>query len=208
MELGEKIRETRQKRGLSQAALAEKVGTYQQTIEKIESGTVKHSRYLLPILEALELPFPNAPGQDTTRNKTETAPVPLVGDRDLPVYGAAEGGEGALVVSNDPVDYVRRPAPLAQVKDGYGIIIVGESMMPELKPGETALVHPHLPPVSGEPCAFYSDGDGEHLVTVKSFIRSTASHWHVEQWNPAKKFSLDRKNWQRCHRIVGKYSRR
>jgi phage repressor protein C with HTH and peptisase S24 domain len=206
MEIGEQIRERRQAKGLSQAALAAKVGTHQQTIEKIESGTVKHSRYLHLITAELDLPFPGATPQ--TRSHTEENP-PLVGERDLPVYGAAEGGGGALVVSNDPVDYVRRPAPLAQVKDGYGLIVVGESMVPELKPGETALVHPHLPPIHGEPCVFYADnGKGEQHVTVKAFVRSTATHWHVEQWNPPKRFTLPRSEWQRCERIVGKYSRR
>lgn len=205
MELGQKIRQRREARGLSQTALAQKVGTHQQTIEKIEKGTVKHSRYLHGITKELDLPFPEASGNGGGK----APPEPLVGERDLPVYGAAEGGKGALVVTSDPVDYVRRPAPLAQVKDGYGLIIVGESMVPEMKPGETALVHPHLPPVPGEPCVFYADsGAGDHLVMVKSFVRSTATHWHVEQWNPPKRLTLDRREWQRCERIVGKYSRR
>ena len=208
MELGQQIRERRREKGLSQADLAEKVGTHQQTIEKIEKGTVKYSRYLHRITEELGLPFPRVEPQNTSKG-VEHSPPALVGEIDLPVYGAAEGGRGALVVTNDPVDYVRRPAPLAQVKDGYGLIIVGDSMVPEMKPGETALVHPHLPPVAGEPCVFYSDnGQGEHLVTVKAYVRATATHWHVEQWNPPKRFSLDRKEWQRCERIVGKYSRR
>lgn len=207
MELGRQIRERRQERGLSQAALAEKVGTHQQTIEKIERGTVKHSRYLHAITTELDLPFPPVTPKDKSKATPSDDP-PLVGERDLPVYGAAEGGGGALVVSNDPVDYVRRPAPLAQVKDGYGLIIVGESMVPELKPGETGLVHPHLPPIAGEPCVFYSDDRGDQLVTVKSFVKSTTTHWHVEQWNPPKRFTLDRKEWPRCERIVGKYSRR
>lgn len=207
MELGQKIRERREARGLSQAALARKVGTHQQTIEKIEKGTVKYSRYLHRITAELDLPFPGASGHDGASSNSTAEP--LVGERDLPVYGAAEGGRGALIVTNDPVDYVRRPAPLAQVKDGYGLIIVGESMVPEMKPGETALVHPHLPPVAGEPCVFYADNEaGEQRVTVKSYVRSTSTHWHVEQWNPPRKFTLDRKEWQRCERIVGKYSRR
>lgn len=210
MELGEKIRERRLARGLSQAALAEKVGTHQQTIEKIEKGVIKHSRFLHPISSELDLPFPQVvPHNAATIKNEEDAAEHLVGSRDLPVYGAAEGGGGALVVSNEPVDYVRRPAPLAQVKDGYGLIIVGESMNPELKPGETALVHPHLPPVAGEPCVFYSDdGHGVQRVSVKSYVRATSTHWHVEQWNPPKKFALPRSEWQRCERIVGKYSRR
>lgn len=208
-DIGHQIRERRKQRGMSQAALAEKIGTHQQTIEKIEGGTVKHSRYLNAIRQELDLPYPVGRPQAPAKEQKQTSYQPLVGEKDLPVYGAAEGGGGALVVSNDPVDYVRRPAPLANVRDGYGMIVVGESMVPEMKPGETALVHPHLPPIAGEPCVFYSDnGLGEQLVTVKSFMKATSTHWHVEQWNPPKQFTLERKQWQRCERIVGKYSRR
>src|SRR4029450_11807661 len=30
----------------------------------------------------------------------------------LPVYASAEGGGGALIITNEPIDYVRRPEPL------------------------------------------------------------------------------------------------
>lgn len=209
MEQGESVKGARLKAGLSQQELAESVGTFQQTIDKIERGIVKHSRYLPGILERLGLVSPRQREQNSPKADKETGSLPLVGERDLPVFGAAEGGGGAVVVSNDPVDYVRRPAPLAQVKDGYGLIVVGDSMAPEFKPGDTALVHPHLPPLPGEACVFTATADdGEAKITIKSFIRSTVTHWHVEQWNPPKKFSLSRKEWQKCHRTVGKYSRR
>lgn len=208
---GEKIRERRERSSLTQGELARLVGTRQQTIDKIERGIIKHSRCLPKIAQALNLSLPEI--DPTFSNGVETPLAvpsnPYVGDRTLPVYGAVEGGDGVLVVSSEPVDYVRRPAPLAEVKDGYGFIIVGDSMAPELKPGETGLVHPHLPPVTGEPCVFYADdGQGAMRATVKSFVRQTATHWHVEQWNPPRKFSLARKEWQKCHRVVGKYSRR
>jgi hypothetical protein len=57
----------------------------------------------------------------------------LVGDRDLPVFGTAQGGSGALIVSNEPVDWVVRPDPLLRVKDGYGMIVTGDSMDPALR---------------------------------------------------------------------------
>lgn len=43
------IRELREAVGLSQAALAEAVGTSQQTVDRIERGEVSHSRYTSPI---------------------------------------------------------------------------------------------------------------------------------------------------------------
>lgn len=205
---GDKIRTAREARGWSQAELGEKVGTSQQTIDKLERGIVSHSRYLRQILSILQL----------SEGEAANAPIPLsvgkeinhlLGQRDLPVYGAAEGGDGALIISVEPVDYVRRPAPLENVKDGYGLIVLLDSMVPEFRPGDTALIHPHLPPVAGKACVFYADdGAGQVRTVIKSFVRQTATHWHVEQWNPPKKFSLDKKEWQRCHRVVGRYDSR
>src|SRR5437773_19879 len=40
----------------------------------------------------------------------------VFGDRDLPVFGTAQGGSGALIVTDLAVDYVVRPAPLLRVR--------------------------------------------------------------------------------------------
>lgn len=212
---GDRIALKREQLGWSQDELARKVGTFQQTIEKIEKGITKRSGYFPKIAQVLEMPMseldPSLAGPVDVPLTAPQAPVPisLVGERDLPVYGAVEGGDGALVISSEPVAWEMRPPALLGVRDGYAFIIVGDSMFPEFKPGETGQVNPHLPPVPGEPCVFYADDDnGTQKATVKSFIRQTATHWHVEQWNPPKKFSLSRKDWQKCHRVVGKSTRR
>lgn len=206
--LGTQIRQVRESLGLSQAELAAKVGTFQQTIDKIESGITKHSRYLPKILAVLEIKAPTP--AEPSGNEPFTNPQNyLVGERNLPVFASAEGGDGALIMSSEPFEHVRRPQPLENVKDGYAIIVAGESMEPEFKAGDLALVHPHLPPVRGEACVFYADDhNGTVTASIKSFVRQTASHWHVEQWNPKKKLQLTRRDWQKCHRIVGKYTRR
>lgn len=211
MKLGEKIKAARKAKGWSQATLGEKVNISQVAIKKIESNDTKDSRHLVKIYRVLDLPMTDLHyGIVDSTDKTSTKPVKdLVGDRNLPVYASVEGGGGAIILSTDPVDYVRRPAPLAEVKDGYGLIISLDSMIPEFKPGDTALVHPHLPPIRGEACVFYADdGKGTVRATIKSFVSKTATQWHVEQWNPPKKFTLSRAEWQQCHRVVGKYGRR
>lgn len=198
-------------RGLSQPSLAKLVGISQQSMEAIENDRTKKSRYLPKIAQVLEIQLNEL--DDSLREDTQ---IPLkdftkslMGEKNFPVYASGEAGTGALVVTTDPVDYVRRPAPLAEVKDAYGLIIVGESMVPELRPGDTALIHPHLPPSREDCCVFYADdGNGTQRVLVKAFTRATATHWYVEQWNPPKKLTLDRQEWQKCHLIVGSYKRR
>lgn len=55
--VGEKIRLYREELGLPQSALAEAVGTSQQTVDRIERGLVEHSRFSLPILIWIEAEY-------------------------------------------------------------------------------------------------------------------------------------------------------
>jgi phage repressor protein C with HTH and peptisase S24 domain len=135
----------------------------------------------------------------------------LVGNRDLPVFAASEGGKGAIILSSDPVDWVARPEPLARVKDGYGVIVVGESMFPALAPGDILLVNPHLPAKAGATCVFQSEQpDGTILSCIKFLRRQTADAWHVTEWNSDGKmkhreFTLKKSEWRVCGVSVGKY---
>jgi len=130
----------------------------------------------------------------------------LVGDRDLPVFGTAQGGSGALIVTDQPVDWVVRPDPLLRVKDGYGMIVTGDSMDPVHKHGSIALVNPHIPWRAGDTCIFRSHkDDGDNLVIIKELRRSTDDTWYVRQYNPPKDFTLKRSEWQVCHVTVGNF---
>lgn len=130
----------------------------------------------------------------------------LVGRADLPVFGTAQGGKGALIVSERAVDWVVRPDPLLRVADGYGIIVTGDSMSPVHKSGSIALVNPHQPWRAGDTCVFRSHADdGTVQIIIKELRRFTDTTWHVRQYNPKKDFSLKRDEWQVCHVTVGNY---
>lgn len=127
---------------------------------------------------------------------------------DLPVYASAEGGGGALIITNEPIDFVRRPEPLVSVRDGYGCYVIGDSMSPAYEQGDLLLVHPGRPVRPGDDCVFVRDqGDGSLQGLVKRLLRITAEKWRVRQFNPAKDFDLDRGQWQKVQLIVGKYAR-
>lgn len=53
--IGQRIRDARERAGLTQTDLGTKVGTSQQTIEKIELGKVSRSSFIYPIYEVLGL---------------------------------------------------------------------------------------------------------------------------------------------------------
>lgn len=216
MSSGARIRELRERQGWSQRRLADKIGIKQQSLNAIESGKVLKSKYLPDLARALGVPLESLDPNLEAVDAGEVVILPrmeIVGGKDLPVYGSAEGGQGAMIVSVEPVEYVMRPGPLASVKDGYAIIIVGESMEPELWSGDFALIHPHLPPAPGSTHIFYGlSSDGSARVLAKHLLRVTATEWHVRQWNPQdgqeRDFRLSRAEWPKCHLIIGKYSRR
>lgn len=205
------IASTRKALGWTQGELGKRVGSTQQTIGKIERGIIEESSLLPKIAGVLEI--------DLKRLIPDLAPAAeprsLIPERDvrgniedLPVHVATEGGPGEIIVDTNPVTWVVRPAPLANVARAYGIIVVGESMVPEFEPGDIALVNPHLPATAGHTYVFYAEGNGETRATIKRLVRVSNGIWHVRQWNPARgrkaEFTLPRKEWGKCHRVVSK----
>jgi phage repressor protein C with HTH and peptisase S24 domain len=153
-------------------------------------------------------PQPDIKLSDTGHKRIDNSheAAALFGGRDLPVFGTAQGGSGALIVTDQAVDYVVRPAPLLRVRDGYGMIVTGDSMSPKIESGDTVLVNPHLPPRNGDTCVFRChQDDGTVLAIVKRLRRFTDETWFVSQHNPAKDFHLKRSEWQVCHVTVGSY---
>lgn len=126
---------------------------------------------------------------------------------DLPVFGTAQGGQdGALIVSELAVDWVARPTVLLRVRDGYGMIVSGDSMSPEHKAGSIALVNPHLPARVGDSCIFRNRAeDGTSMAMIKEYRGQTETHWKVRQHTPPKDFQIKKSDWQVVHRTIGSY---
>ncbi|MGE0151761.1 MAG: S24 family peptidase [Reyranellaceae bacterium] len=124
--------------------------------------------------------------------------------RDLPIYGAAEGGNGVMILDNDPIEYGERPANLIGVRGAYGVYIVNESMAPAYEQGDRVHVHPGRPLKPGRDALFIAEtADGTRHATVKRLVKVTDKAWKVQQFNPPKVFDLPRKTWQRAFRIIG-----
>jgi phage repressor protein C with HTH and peptisase S24 domain len=204
MAVGDEIRRRRQERGLSQARLAALAHTTQQTVDRIESGVTRHSRAMPQILAVLDL----APGAvQVARTDVVPSALPRPGG-DLPIFASAQGGPGEMILTYEPIDYVARPDPLANVRDGYAMYIVGDSMSPAFEQGDLALVNPHLPFRGGDDVLVFRELAGEVAAMVKRLVKASQEEWILEQYNPARRFTLPRKEWPRCHVIIGKYSRR
>jgi transcriptional regulator with XRE-family HTH domain len=209
------VRKARANKGLSQPELARRVGTTQQTIDKIEAGIVKHSRFLPAI--AVELGVSLDRVLRFRHKDSGVAAIAghtlLSGDRDLPVYAAMQGGSGVQVLSSDPVEYVLRPEPLARVRDCYGVIVADDTMAPEARSGDVALVNPHMPPRVGDTCVFRSaKADGSEHVCIKHLRKVSDKDWYVSEWRgpdgDQRDYTLKRADWPVAHVTIGFFKRR
>lgn len=209
MSLAENLTRLRKRKGWSQQKLADAVGVRQNTIAAIEMGKTTKSKWLPDIARELGVPIKEL---DPKLGPNENLLVPgreLVGAPDLPVFGTVEGGEGAIVMSSEPVETVKRPDPLRTVKDGFGVIVSGDSMVPLVRPGDIVLVHPHLPPKIDDLCLFLFDQDGDFRATIKEFCGQSRDLWKVKRYQPKEhEFTLKKADFPRCAVVVGIYKRR
>ena len=206
--------------GWSGAELARKADVSQQNVQRILSGEVRFSRSIPAILTALGIK-PSLAGDLSPAGKVRALPADndlifgeeLVGERDFPVFAGAAGGSGHMIISTDPIQYVRRPDRLLGVPKGYGLIVVGDSMKPAFWHGDIALVHPHLSIRSSVDVVIYRNNDGDqHEAVIKHLVRETPTEWMLRQWNPpegeSEYFSLGKEDWSVCHYVVGRYAGR
>jgi phage repressor protein C with HTH and peptisase S24 domain len=165
-----------------------------------------------------------APRESSVHNRTlavsqygerfKPTDLPRVGgSAEMPLYRFATGGKGAPILEDQPFETVTRPDHLSKVREPYGVMIEGVSMLPEWQPGWVAEVNPNLTPRPGDTCIFRGEQvDGTHLASIKILRRETDTLWHVEQHNPPrgekKLFSLKKAEFQVAHVVTGADRRR
>lgn len=177
----------------------------------VERGTPRElkERDERTIREIIGGKAPAAPARSTSFKPLITPGSELVGARDFPIYAAAQGGEGHVIITFDPVEIVKRPAVLEGVRGAYGVLLTGSSMEPAYWPGDMALVHPHLPPARDtDVVLFHVPPHSEAEAIIKRLTSFNDKEWRLKQYNPADDFIESRVEWSICHRVVGKYNAR
>lgn len=128
-----------------------------------------------------------------------------LGAKDLPVYAAREVG-GLFALTEEPVEWIRRPDPLEAVPDGFGFYVPSDVAAPLYETGDLVLVHPGRPARRGDE-VFLRDAEAAgrpgRLVRIK--------HWTMTAFAlalPSGEEDTAEKGRWRPEAIVGKYSRR
>lgn len=126
------------------------------------------------------------------------------GPPDVPVWASAEAGmDGAIILTPDPVDYIRRSERMLTVRNPFAFVVIGGSMSPAIEHGDQVVINPLLQPRPGVDCVFIQQRpDGTFLALVKRLRRQTADTWQVRQFDPKRDFDLAKKKWPRVHVVA------
>lgn len=225
IELGQIIRKAREAKGLDQVQLGARFGVTKSAVNQWEAGKnvpdhKKHARLareldldpaMIGALAAGEK-WPPEPKQAsllesaTPPPRAAAAPAIILPDRaDIPVWAsvAAGDGDGEIILTSEPIDFIRRSERTANVRDPFAFHVVGDSMLERLAQGDQVVINPAMPLLPMTDCVFIHQGeDGMMYGLVKRLVRATGDAWKVRQLNPAKDFELSRRKWTKAYRIA------
>lgn len=156
--VGEKVKEVRTKKKMTQSELGNKINVSQQTIYKIESGEVEHSRYLYQIAEALDVSYKWLVGLNVNNKdilEFSGLPenfvwMPILDLKEAVLYQSAidfisehpERIEESIIINQNHCDNLNCEC--------FGVIVADRSMKPNVVPGDIVVINPVLTPALGD----------------------------------------------------------
>jgi transcriptional regulator with XRE-family HTH domain len=226
---GDEIRQARTALGWSQAELAEKADTTQQTVDRIERGVTEKSKAAPKLRAILGLPpiigdvqstaasaashKPDIHSEDYGRSQEENGRSfrdyekiqKVAQGTHLPIYALSEEDKSRLI-SDRFADSIPRIYPVQNVDTAYGLISRDFLMEPVIRPGDIIIVNPNLPVIpQSEVVLSRKDGDAFYVL-IRSLVTENEHSWTVE--NPHSGFeTLEKSEWPRAELIVAKISR-
>jgi phage repressor protein C with HTH and peptisase S24 domain len=172
------------------------------------------ARFLNTTVEALMRENAPEPTQSSFLPLPPTSPAPIKAEQEetstetgppIPVWAsaAAGDGDGSMILTSEPIDWIKRTERTARVKDPFAFHIVGDSMLERLAPGDQVIVSTALPLLPMTDCVFiHTASDGMIYALVKRLLRANGDAWKVRQLNPHRDFELNRRRWSKVYRIA------
>lgn len=126
--------------------------------------------------------------------------------RTIPVFGRASGGpDGVFEMNGETILHATCPPALANIDDGYGVIVSGDSMEPRYFDGEVLYVNPQRRAHHGDfvVAQIQTEEHGPLVAYVKRFSSRSASELTLKQYNPAKDLNFPSDNVKSVHVVIG-----
>lgn len=218
-EVTRKLKALREKTGLSQRDVAQLTGMSSSGYSFYESN-FKKSHLPMELVEKLRPVFEKhgvsvrelLPGADQSPDRAVDASGDVrmefveelsVARRNFPIYATRRVEGSAISIGEEPVEYIKAPAPLSAVRDGYGFYMVGDEMAPRFSHGDTVLVHPSRPPKAGDPVVVYLK---DRVALVRLLVSNDGEDKvRLAQYGTTEEAELDSAAVQQIHLIVGSY---
>lgn len=159
MTKGERIRISREKKGLSQIELAERIGVSKQNMYKYENNIITNipSDKIETIAEILEVSPGYIMGWDSNKNNIEVLPNSQV--HMIPLFETVSAGFGAYaddqIIDYIPM-YIKNPADASRA---MCIHVQGDSMYPKIENGDIIQVLKQDSVDSGSIAVMLIDGE-------------------------------------------------
>lgn len=151
--------------------------------------------------------------RDPMRANFGDAPLPALKLLGSAIGGEYADGEGIDLIElqlAEVLDYLSRPASLANDKDAYALTVISDSMSPRFEPGERIAVSPRAPVSVGDDVIVQLRGNGEDqeadrvaMVLVKRLVRRSAGFVELRQFNPDKILRVEAERIASIHKVAG-----
>ncbi len=226
--LGERLKEARRRAGLSQSALARRIGVTPQSIQAIECGRVLGSRHAVAMARVLEVspdwlsngygPMQvegmammtrqeaGAQAPESEAAVAEGAVLEWQGEMPaqgkIPVLAAARGGnDQEMFIEDGPIDYLLVPPVLRNVPRAYAMVVVGDSMVPMYFPGMIVYVNPNKEPRLRQGVVVWKRSKA---ILIKQLVRRHVRHVVLREYAPERRdFEIPYGEVEALHAIVG-----
>ncbi|MCI8650658.1 MAG: helix-turn-helix domain-containing protein [Anaerotruncus sp.] len=154
--LGERLKQLRKQNKISQMALASQLGLSQQAVGKWETErSAPDPATLNQLADIFQVSVDYLLGRDSSPKQS--------GEVMLPILGTVKAGYGAMAFEEY---YGQEPANVRSPEEYFYLLVHGDSMEPQIRSGDLALVHRQPDVQSGELAVVLVDGEEGTLKRV------------------------------------------
>lgn len=159
-----RIKELRIRKGLSQIELAKALDVTQGAVSQWEVGRSGFDKYQYQIAEYFGVSVEYLRGETSIPNDSRDHSTKR--GVSIPVLGSIRAGIPVAAIE-DVLDWEEIPNDMAKRGDYVGLLVKGNSMYPEIKDGDVAIIRRQEDVESGEIAAVFLNGEEATIKKIK-----------------------------------------